>query len=474
MPQITPLPPATAPAGEGAKDAKAPSSAALPSFLALLADMALSAPSDEALPGEVPPNQAGDLVASGGAEHGSQPAAGVAVPRWRDRSRAVASAPQAPLLGALPIPITLAPLPPDGVSLSGQGSTGSAVNGMPIVGGKLLAALGDTPAPMVPPVPHDTSPPAMQSAPAAPQASALARNAPVPAISPSLPEDDSQPAVAAEAGIGDKADPPSVANGQTAIGLSDSKSSPLAAETLVTGDPSQQAQPSGMIGAKSERPATAMPTSPSAASATQTATMLASIKQATTPATEAAPTRHAERSIPNGTDPSAAATTAPLMPGTASAPASRADQPAAHPAVQHAADQIVARAAMLQRGQATELHMQLRPPDLGDLSVTLRRDLAGALSVHLVPANGEASRVLAANLHHLGAALDAHSSSGHASVTLGQRDAAGQHRDRAADQDVRTGHAERHEDAQQTAPSARSTAARMPRAIRTGGVDYDA
>lgn len=109
--------------------------------------------------------------------------------------------------------------------------------------------------------------------------------------------------------------------------------------------------------------------------------------------------------------------TAPASaPGTASMP----------PVIQHAADQIVAQASLLQNGQSAEMRLRLRPPDLGDLQVTLRRETHGGLTVHLIPATREGSDALAANLHHLQSMLDAQSNGQGAQLSLTQYGSSGQ------------------------------------------------
>ncbi len=159
-----------------------------------------------------------------------------------------------------------------------------------------------------------------------------------------------------------------------------------------------------------------------------------------------------------------------------SAPAATSSAATTHPAVASATTQIVAQATLVQNGQTAEMRLRLRPPDLGDLSVTLRRDMTGALTVRLVPATGEAAAVLGASLHHLHAALDQHSANGRASVSVDQRDvadqrqSAGQHpgseRPGADGGSATPGGA---------APAARSGGTRAARAPATAsGIDYDA
>ena len=96
-----------------------------------------------------------------------------------------------------------------------------------------------------------------------------------------------------------------------------------------------------------------------------------------------------------------------------------------HPAVANATHQIVAQAQLLQNGQTAEMRLRLRPPDLGEVNVTVRRDATGGLTVHLVAATSEAASALNANMHFLRASLDQHSHGRGAEVTLGQHDAAG-------------------------------------------------
>lgn len=98
-----------------------------------------------------------------------------------------------------------------------------------------------------------------------------------------------------------------------------------------------------------------------------------------------------------------------------------------HPAVATATQRIVAEARLLQNGAATEMRLRLRPPDLGDVQVVLRRDHAGDLAVHLIPATREAAAALDAHLHHLRDALDAQSANHHAEVTLRRFDDAPSH-----------------------------------------------
>ena len=96
-----------------------------------------------------------------------------------------------------------------------------------------------------------------------------------------------------------------------------------------------------------------------------------------------------------------------------------------HPAVANAAHQIVAQAQLLHNGQSAEMRLRLRPPDLGEVNVTVRRDADGGLTVHLVAATREAASALNANMHFLRASLDQHSTGRGAEVTLGQHDSAG-------------------------------------------------
>jgi len=148
-----------------------------------------------------------------------------------------------------------------------------------------------------------------------------------------------------------------------------------------------------------------------------------------------------------------------------------------HPAVMQAAHQIVTQATLLHNGQATEMQLRLRPPELGDVQVTLRRDANGVISAHLIPATREAGAIINANLHHLRQSLDRQSAGGQAQVSVGHRDAADHH------QHANRGQRSHEDDASSTAaPQTTANDAQTPadtrrshRIEQTGvTVDYDA
>lgn len=140
-----------------------------------------------------------------------------------------------------------------------------------------------------------------------------------------------------------------------------------------------------------------------------------------------------------------------------------------HPAVANAAQEIVAQAQLLRNGQTTEMRLRLRPPDLGEVGVTVQRAMNGGLTVHLVPATREAAAALGANLHTLRATLEAQSNGQGANVTLGQHDASGssQHQRREAF----TGESAPMPDAPAAPPTSRASTT-QPRTTST--IDYDA
>jgi hypothetical protein len=146
-----------------------------------------------------------------------------------------------------------------------------------------------------------------------------------------------------------------------------------------------------------------------------------------------------------------------------------------HPAIPTATARVVATAQTLARGATAELQLRLRPPDLGAVQVILRRSAGGDLTVQLIPATHAAADALGANLHHLRAALEAHSPGQHADVTLhtppGESDArqhaSGQHRAPQHEEDAVN------PTPPAASPTRASTGARVP--TRTGsGVDYTA
>ncbi len=102
-----------------------------------------------------------------------------------------------------------------------------------------------------------------------------------------------------------------------------------------------------------------------------------------------------------------------------------------HPAVVNASREIALQAQLVGRGQSAEMRLRLRPPDLGEVGVTVRRSATGGLTVHLAPASPEAAAVLRAHLPHLQTALEPHSQGQGAQVTLGQHDASGSSHRRA-------------------------------------------
>ncbi len=113
--------------------------------------------------------------------------------------------------------------------------------------------------------------------------------------------------------------------------------------------------------------------------------------------------------------------------GIPSADASSTAKTDVHPAAVQTSQQIVAQAALLHNGQTTEMQLRLRPPELGEVRITLRRDAGGVISAHLVPATQEAGAILNANLHHLRQTLNQQSTGGRAEVSVGHRDAADHH-----------------------------------------------
>jgi hypothetical protein len=130
--------------------------------------------------------------------------------------------------------------------------------------------------------------------------------------------------------------------------------------------------------------------------------------------------------------------------------------------------QLVAQSSSLKNGETAEMQLRLRPPDLGDVSVTLHRSEGGRLSALLIPVLQDAAQVIKANLHHLQTALDQQSFGGRANV--------------AVDNGAYSGH-QSHQPWQQ--PEATSSISSMPIATSTSGsgarlrlatslVDYDA
>jgi flagellar hook-length control protein FliK len=146
--------------------------------------------------------------------------------------------------------------------------------------------------------------------------------------------------------------------------------------------------------------------------------------------------------------------------------------PITHPAVQNAAHQIAAQAQLVQSGQTAEMRLRLRPPDLGEVQVTIRRTATGSLAVHLIPATSEASAALTTNLHLLRGALEPHSQGQSAQVTLTQHHASGspQHGGRHNEQTPEDTAAANHDTPAQTTAS--NTLPR-PRP-NLGTIDYDA
>jgi|GEM_PF-5125484 len=99
----------------------------------------------------------------------------------------------------------------------------------------------------------------------------------------------------------------------------------------------------------------------------------------------------------------------PSMPVTA-AQTSSTVVPLPPPApIPQIAQQLVAQATMVKSGQSTEMRLRLRPPELGDVSIIMRRDATGALTTTLIPATQAAYAALQANMHHLRAVLVPHS-----------------------------------------------------------------
>ncbi len=164
---------------------------------------------------------------------------------------------------------------------------------------------------------------------------------------------------------------------------------------------------------------------------------------------------------------------APLGIGaTVAAATTVAPQAPPHPAVANATAQIAAQAQMLAPGQASEIRLRLRPPDLGEVQVQIRRNAAGALAVHLFPALPEAAQVLNANLEHLRAALTPHSQGAAPDVTLEQRDASGQSRQHQQGQAGTSG--DRDTQIPSGLPAAVPAPSRVARLAAGTRIDYDA
>jgi flagellar hook-length control protein FliK len=174
-----------------------------------------------------------------------------------------------------------------------------------------------------------------------------------------------------------------------------------------------------------------------------------------------------------------AAAPVPVLSGTGIVAAVRAAPPVGiaaaagtHLAVATATQHLIAEVRLLQNGATTEMHLRLRPPDLGDVQVLLRRDHAGDLAVQLTPATREAAAALETHLHHLRDALDTHSANHHAEVTLRHHDDAPAHYHQGR-QHTPAGDEAEEALADETMPAAsKSTVTRAQRAQST--IDYDA
>jgi Flagellar hook-length control protein FliK len=111
--------------------------------------------------------------------------------------------------------------------------------------------------------------------------------------------------------------------------------------------------------------------------------------------------------------------TAPSSNSTISGTGSTSTVPSS---IEQMTNQVTAQAQLIQNGQSAEMRLRLRPPDLGDVQITLRRDAEGVLSAHLVPVQHDATLLLTQHISHLQQALDQHSHGGHAEVSIGQQE----------------------------------------------------
>lgn len=153
-----------------------------------------------------------------------------------------------------------------------------------------------------------------------------------------------------------------------------------------------------------------------------------------------------------------------------------ASQVGAPPAIQEVIQQALAQAVLLRQGQATEMRLRLRPPALGEVQITVRRDALGQLSAHLAPTTAAATAMLIAHQQDLRIALAQHSATGsgpsaqQVTISIGMEQKGGEHRE----QDAHPG-AERQMPGTAPAESWHITAAAPTRSARTGSlIDYDA
>nr|MBA3827066.1 flagellar hook-length control protein FliK [Ktedonobacterales bacterium] len=141
-----------------------------------------------------------------------------------------------------------------------------------------------------------------------------------------------------------------------------------------------------------------------------------------------------------------------------------------HPAVVNATREIVAQAQLLGHGQSAEMRLRLRPPELGEVGVTIRRTATGGLTMHINPASPAAAAVLRSHLPQLQTALDQQSQGQGAQVTLGQHDASGSSHRQGGGNGAR---GDEHAPPSSSTPTASRPVA-SARVTRNTALDYDA